>query len=70
MCTQCMYIAEPDSIHIVDTMNFRNYTNNNGNVSRARVELLKRRALAPDGNGEVIIKSKYGKYTDVRATPL
>lgn len=70
MCLHCVPKEEIDSVAVVGTMNFREYKNNNGNVSRYRVEELKRRALAPDGNGEVIVKTKFGKYTDKRATPL
>jgi len=34
-----------------------------GNVSKARIEMVKRRALHPDGSGEVVLKSETGKIT-------
>jgi len=57
-----------DSLNIIDTVNFKHYKSNGGNVAKNRVEQFKRRALAPDGSGEVIIKSQFGKYTDRLAT--
>lgn len=69
MCADCLpRVILDESWHIVDTINFKNYKNNNGNVSKARINEMKRRAMAPDGNGEVILKSKFGRYTDKKAT--
>lgn len=48
----------------VDTVNFKHYKVNGGNVSKARVDMIKNRTIHPDGNGEVVLKSKTGKITN------
>lgn len=46
-------------------LNYKWYFKNGGNVSLARVDELKRRRMAPDGNGEVVLRDKFmGRITD------
>ena len=52
----------------VPTVHYEKYLKNGGNVSVARVAMIKSRKLCPDGNGEVVMKSRTGKITDRRAT--
>lgn len=47
----------------VDTVYYKGY----GNVSKARVEMMKRRVICPDGKGEVVMRDRNGKITDKRA---
>lgn len=51
----------------IETVNFKDYQKNGGNVSRARVEEFRRRRLHPEGNGEVVLADKSGRITDKRA---
>lgn len=47
----------------VETEHFKNYHRNGGNVSKARIRMVKSRRMHPEGNGEVIL-TKNGKITD------
>ena len=56
------------SFYAVSTVNYKDYKKNGGNVSLARVNAIKNRCLAPDGNGEVVQRGRDGRPTDKRAT--
>ena len=56
-----------DVFAVIPTENFKYYYKNGGNVSRARIEMIKSRRICPDGNGEVVTVNKFGKYTDRKA---
>lgn len=63
VCDDC----EPKAIFNflpVSTVNLRLYQRNKGNVSKARIDMIKSRCLHPDGSGEVVLKTKTGKITD------
>lgn len=64
----CKYCSEASPIEtlIVNTVNLKYYTNNNGNVSENRIKMIKSRKLHPEGNGEVVLMDR-GKITDRRA---
>ena len=47
-------------------LNFKHYHNHNGNVSKARIDMIKSRRMHPDGNGEVVI-TRNGKITSRNA---
>lgn len=74
LCPQCHLNAQNrasfDKItlfSIIDTVNLRLYDKNGGNVSRARINMIKSRCLSPHGNGEIVMKNKFGKITDKQA---
>ena len=54
--------------HFIETVNYKNYFKNKGNVSKARVEFHKARRRNPEG--VVVMTNRFGKMTDRRATPL
>lgn len=65
---QCIpSIDFPETLNIKDTVNYKNYFKNQGNVSALRVEEFKRRCIAPHGNGEVVLKTRFGRITDTLA---
>lgn len=61
VCTTC----EPPRMNILftKTINLKNYKKNGGNVSEARIKMIKNRKICPDGNGEVVMMDR-GKITD------
>ena len=69
----CKYVCdtcEPKPVFnflVSDTINYKYYPKNGGNVSKARVEMMKSRYIVPDGNGEVAMKNDLGKRTDRKA---
>ena len=65
-CKDCIPYESSGSFMVVPTVNFKWYDKNGGNVSARRVEMVKNRCLAPDGNGEVVMKQN-GRVTDKRA---
>ena len=69
ICLDCLLVRIDSNraFLFVATENFKNYYKNGGNVSRARINMIKSRCMHPDGNGEVVIKSRSGKPTNRRA---
>lgn len=47
----------------IDTINYKYYYKNKGNVSLNRIKMIKNRKLCPDGNGEVVMIER-NKITD------
>lgn len=68
-CPKCPGVKAPKplGVYFKETVHFDNYKKNGGNVSRLRVESIKNRCLAPEGKGEVVMKTKFGKITDKQA---
>ena len=65
----CQFEASRPKLNVPwfkETLNFKHYHNHNGNVSKARIDMIKSRRLCPDGNGEVVI-TRNGRVTDRNA---
>lgn len=58
-------VCDPPKINfrVQETVNFKNYKKNGGNVSAARIKMVKSRKVCPDGNGEVVMIDR-GRITD------
>lgn len=68
-CEYCYPQTEEKSIdfpHFVETVNFKHYYRNGGNVSKKRIEMVKSRRMHPEGKGEVVY-TRNGKVTDTRS---
>ena len=65
-CSDCVPRTHKKEIlwGVNPTVYFKWYYKNGGNVSANRVEEYKRRCLAPHGNGEVVMRTKFGRVTD------
>lgn len=68
-CGNCIYNSSDHDrqFTVIETVNFKWYGKNGGNVPKKRIEMIKSRRICPDGNGEVVMTNKFGKITDRKA---
>lgn len=71
VCLSCVPLLKPPEWNskkhvfaVIPTVNFRYYYKNKGNMSAARIKMMKSRYIVPDGNGEVAMKDSLGRKTD------
>lgn len=69
ICTDCLKDMQkpaqvPDFPYFKQTVHYPNYFKNNGNVSKARCDMIRKRRLHPDGNGEVVLTDRMGRPTN------
>lgn len=62
-CDSCAQGQAAESFGIIMTESLPNYKDGKP-VPRSRLNMIKSRALHPDGNGEVVLRSRSGKITD------